>query len=186
MFSKRNIAIAISIILFFVLIIIKFFYNTDDENYNISVSYERSNSVEIKTILPLSDTLGKNYDGKKLQDGILGYVVFSVENLSNERSKYEIFITKSKYNDKEIRGRYIKFYLTDYNDIALDGFNNNKIPTYNNLYILSNKPDSKLLYTSYLEGGESKQFKLRVWLSDTYILSNEEYNFLFDVGVRGV
>ena len=84
----------------------------------------------------------------------------------------------------EIRSNYIKLYLTDDKNNPLEGFENNKIKSYADLYALNDKPGSRLVYRGNLVSGSSKKFILRSWVSDSYVLSKNEEVFNYDIDVR--
>ena len=91
---------------------------------------------------------------------------------------------KAYENEKQISENYVKFYLTDMNDEAFDGFQGNLIPTFHDFSYISNKPSSKLLFSDSLsKKGEEKKYRLRVWLSDRYVISFDEEWFSVDVDV---
>lgn len=193
---KKNIfkALGVIVLLFiiFILGILIFKHSTSSNNTNnvvnsedLSVNFKDNSKIEIKNILPVSDTLGITFDGSGTADGIQGYSEFTVENLGSSKSNYEIYITKID-NDNEINGNYVKFYLTDDEDVAFDNFNSNILPTYNKLSSLSNKPDSKLLYSGTINSNDKINFKLRVWLSDSYAVSDDLEVFDFEIFVRFV
>jgi hypothetical protein len=193
---KKNIfkALGVIVLLFiiFILGILIFKHSTSSNNTNnvvnsedLSVNFKDNSKIEIKNILPVSDTLGITFDGSGTADGIQGYSEFTVENLGSNKNSYEIYIKKID-NDNEINGNYVKFYLTDDEDVAFDNFNSNILPTYNTLSTLSDKPDSKLLYSGTIDSNDKINFKLRVWLSDSYAVSDDLEVFDFEIFVRFV
>jgi hypothetical protein len=193
---KKNIfkALGVIVLLFiiFILGILIFKHSTSSNNTNnvvnsedLSVNFKDNSKIEIKNILPVSDTLGITFDGSGTADGIQGYSEFAVENLGSNKNSYEIYIKKID-NDNEINGNYVKFYLTDDEDVAFDNFNSNILPTYNTLSTLSDKPDSKLLYSGTIDSNDKINFKLRVWLSDSYAVSDDLEVFDFEIFVRFV
>lgn len=153
---------------------------------SLSVKFNSSELVEIKNILPVSDKLGKKFNGRGTEEGIQGYVDFSIKNVGDVKSKFEIYITKKNNDDVSINGNYVKFYLTNGDDFALDGYSSNIIPTYDKLSFLNDKSGSKLLFRDVIKSKEKRDFKLRVWLSDSYAISKKKENFVFEIGVRTV
>ena len=62
------------------------FYNKSEyrkDSKGLSVNYSSSNIVTIKNTLPISDSLGREFDGKGTDDGIEGYLEFTVKNVRN-------------------------------------------------------------------------------------------------------
>ena len=158
-------------------------HNQVNKEESVSTSYKDSKTVTIESILPISDELGKTIDGKGTEDGIQGYVELSITNNINKDIEYEIYIDK-KDLDKEISSNYIKFYLTDEADNPLEGYKQNSVPTYKDLLVLVDSPSSRLLYSDKLKAKETKKVILRVWLSDSYVVSNEINKFTFDINTK--
>lgn len=182
-------ALVIVLILFILSFIIFSFLNDKNKLSNVDkdslvVNFEKDNQITLKNILPVSDALGKEFDGHGSDDGIQGFLEFSVKNISNKKVSYQIFLTKNKSKSKEIAGDFIKLYFSDEKDNPLKGFDSNKIPTYNSLLFLENKPDCKLLFNDDIASGDEKKYKLRAWLSDLYAISASEESFEFRVEVK--
>lgn len=162
----------------------------DNQENPISVDFHTSSSLKLKNLLPVSDTLGKSFNGSGTAEGVQAYAEFTVKNKSSEKQSFEIFITES--SDKEsiskISGNYVKLYLTNAVDTPLSGFEKRKIPTYNDLPVMIKNSNGKLLYRGVLSSYASEKFKLRIWLSDSYSFSNidNEKEFMVEVNVRGV
>ena len=166
---------------FLVTLIKKFVTGTikeDDVFYN-SSSYV----VTINDKLSVTDEFGKNI--KDDNDHAFGYVEFEVDNNVEFDRKYQIYITEVT-TEEEINPGYIKFYLTDEEDNPCIGFDQNKIPSYVDLNYIDNKPSSKLVYSDLLKKSETKKFKLRVWITDNYIIENSDKSFTFEIGVRAI
>ena len=139
--------------------------------------------VTIEDKLSVSDEFGKNI--KEDNNHAFGYFEFDVFNNIDSNRNYEIYITE-KDNESEINPSYVKFYLTDDHDNFLNILNSTKIPVYSDLKYLEDKPSSKLLYSGSLKANETKKYKLRVWLSDSYVIENSNRSFIFEIGVRAV
>jgi len=170
-----------------VLIIIAIFVKIDEYKrsfYKIGVRYKTNDVVKLNNKLPISDAIGKSYSGTGIETGIAEYKEFTVSNPNEKKIKYEVYLTKFTTNVKDIRSNYIKLYLTDDKDNPLEGFNKKKVVSYYDLYSLSNKPGSRLLYSGSLKSGESKTFILRSWVADTYVLSSDEEGFSFNINAR--
>ena len=148
-------------------------------------NYIDSTELYLSSTLPISDILGKKYNGEESERGIHIYKKFSITNISLSKRKYEIYVNNLNYNNT-LSDNYIKLYLTDYDDNPFEGFEKNLIPSYVQLKDISNKSGYKLLYAGELLSGKNQNFILRGWVSDSYgnITSNE--NFTFDIAVRAV
>lgn len=153
-------------------------------SYRVDAKFLNTDIVELNNKLPLSDEIGKNYNGTGMEKEVEGYSIFTVSNPNDRKVNYEIYITKMDIEKDEIKSNYIKFYLTDDNNNPLDGYEKNKIKSYHDLYSLSDKPGSRLIYKGSLVSSASKNFILRTWVSDTYAFNKKEEGFKFDIDVR--
>ena len=183
--NKKRVIIEIGCFLFFIIfgILFFYFYEKKMESFTpFSVIYSASNKVNIKSKLPISDTLGKTLTGDGTAEGIQGFIDFSIQNTGNRRKKYYLLL-REENNSVKIRDNYIKLYLTDRNDEPYSEFLKNSVPTYSDFPTFSGNSSSKVLYEGILEKGETHEFRLRAWLSDSYIISDseEEFNFFLEV-----
>ena len=143
-----------------------------------------SNTVIIKNIISVSEDFGKNISEEN--GGAFGYLKFSVTNKTTEKRDFQIYITKNDVASKEINSNYITFYLTDSDDNPFDNYTGNKLPTYNDFKYIKDKADSKSIYTGTLDVKEKKNFTLRVWIDDSYLVVGDEEIFSFEIGARAV
>ena len=148
----------------------------------LNISYNTSNVIKVDNSLPISDKLGKNLSMESLSESNNGFLSFSIKNSNEVEVNYDVFLTKR--SNSTIKENYIKLYLTDKEDVAYEGFNKNKIPTYNELLYLNDKPSSKLLYSGTIGAKSVEKLKLRVWVSDSYALSDSLEEYAFNVDVR--
>ena len=58
------------------------------------VDYAPSNSVVIKNILPVADSLGKTFDGSGTKEGVQGYTEITISNTDKVNHEYYILIDK--------------------------------------------------------------------------------------------
>lgn len=181
-----------SYILFFVLFLLLcaiciFIYsknqNLENKNQSISTDFDNPKTITLSSTLPISDELGKKLDGKGTEDGIQGYTIFNITNNTNAEVDYQVCLSKKEV-EQEIRENYIKLYLTDEADKPMEEFKQNAIPTYSDLLPLDDSSDLVLLHEGTLSKKEKRTLVLRSWLSDSYTVSNEKYNFTFDVVVK--
>lgn len=142
------------------------------------------NNITIKSILSVSNEFGKSITEEN--NGAFGYLTFDVVNNTDYDRGFEIYVTENTSSEKVINGSYIIYYLTDFTDKPVTGFTENKLPSYRNLKVLSDKADSRLLYSSMIQAGGKKQFILRTWIDDLYVIQNDNEEFSFDVRVRAV
>lgn len=196
MFDKYKkqiiLAILVILILFILCFIVGFLYKKSSskkeqrDGYGITSSFDKDGSIYIENILPVSDSIGREFTGDNTSKNIQGYSEFSIDNTSDYKSKYVIYLKESDKCSKTIDPSYIKLYLTDNKDKAIDGFDTNIIPSFADLSVLDDIPDGKLLYSSDLKGNSNIKFKLRVWVSDLYTLNQDKECFSFNIKVRGV
>lgn len=154
------------------------------KSYKLDVKFKNNSVVELTNKLPMADAIGKNYKGNGVEKGIVEYKEFTISNKNARKVKYEIFLTKIHRKNKDIRSNYIKLYLTDEYNKPVKGFTTNQVKSYYDLFALNDKPGSKLMYNGTLVSGESKKFVLRSWVADTYVLSNGEEEFNYEIEVR--
>lgn len=190
---KKQVFFALVIVLglFVLSFFVMSYFSTDSLKNKVNqdvlhIDYKGKNRIVLKNIVPVGDKLGKTFDGKGTEDGVQGFLDFSIENTSNKEVYFEIFLTKKEFKGKMISEKFVKCFLTDTQDNVLNGFDSNSVPVYNSLLVLNDKPDSRLLLKNKLAAGEKKSFRLRNWLSDTYVISKESEQFIFDVSVRVV
>ena len=157
------------------------------KNQNVlEVIFSKDDKVSINNTLPVSDQLGKTFTGDGVAEGIQGYNEFSIKNTSKDEIGYEIYLTKNESDDKELSERYVKLYLTDDNDLAFKSFDCNKLPVFSSLTVLNDMPGGFLLFRGTLNSKEEKNFRLRVWLADSYAISKEKEKFSFTINARVV
>lgn len=148
-----------------------------------------SGNTEIKLLekLPITDISGKNLKVEKIQDGIIGYSEFAIK-LSDDCEDivdFEIYLTditevgKFKYD-------YVKIYLTDENDVPYKMYDSNLIPTYSDMRNSLNNPEKRIILADRIKCGQEKKFKLRIWLLETYVLSDESKEFLGKISVKTI
>ena len=95
---------------------------------------------------------------------------------------YEIFATPI---NTTLDGKYIKMYLTNQNDQAINGFDG-VVPTYSELKDTEDGT-SKIIYTSSLtESGNAHDYRLRIWVSSDYNMPEDSRSFSFKVNVKGI
>lgn len=150
----------------------------------VRIVYELDDYITIKNKLPLSDAIGKKYDGSLVEEGTESFIEFSIVNEDDDLALFEIYLTRNHITPREIKENYIKLYLTDEYDQPVIGFDKNRLPVYSELPYLIDKPSSKLLYSDILDGHSTKKYRLRAWLSDSYSISSLPETFQFEVGVK--
>ena len=170
--------------LFLIIAIVLTVKNYNKRFYKLDIDYENNSVVDLTNKLPMSDEIGKNYNGVGVEKGIAEYKKITITNKNKAKVNYEIYLTKIHKEEKDIRSNYIKLYLTDEKNNPIKGFDKKQVISYYDLLSLNDKPGSKLLYSGSLANDESDTFILRSWVADTYLLSNEEESFEFNIDIR--
>ena len=183
-------AFSIVFLLFLIFFILVFFYfrfyvsKEIDRTDALSVVFNPSNVLEIENKLPLSDTLGKEYNGEGSEDGIQEYIEFTVENKSNVMRDFYILLDKQSVEKNEFLEKYIKIYLTNEKDEAFDDFMVNPVPSFSVFPAYSKVPSSKVIYKGSIDKKQVLTFRLRSWLSDTYSFSSSKEVFSANINVE--
>lgn len=191
--DKKQVMLALIVIvfLFVFFMLLGYFYTSNRNNskraYVLEENYVETNNVYLNSSFPVSDALGKVYKGDA-DDSKQVLKEFTYKNEYSTDINYQVYLKKnSKCSGKnEIGNEFVNLYLTDSNDNALNGFTNNKLPTYLSLSVIEDLPDSKLLYSGIIKSNSSMKFKLRAWVSDLYSLGNDNKCISFDIYVRSI
>ena len=154
--------------------------NVSVEAGDINVKFNNDNNyLTTGSSYPISDETGK----------VLPYYSdFSINATTNDMGiKYEIQVVPDANNS--IDPQYIKLYLTDQNDDSITN-----VLTYSELTKAEYNTNAKLVYTNYITETGTKDFRLRMWIDESYNLQegqtfgfkiylyaiNEKVNFLSD------
>lgn len=143
----------------------------------LSFNYKESddNVIKLVSAMPISDDIGRKSNNKT------DYFEFKITNKAKKKVKYEILLEPLSNN---FDGDFLKVYLTDDNDTALKGFTDN-VPVwskFNDTSLLG----SAIIYHGYLNGKESKTFRLRTWISENYVVSDKAGSFSFRINIRDI
>ena len=149
--------------------------NTLTSGY-LSFNYTESdnNVINIDNALPVSDEVGKKISNSN------EYFLFTVSNNFEESINYEILLEPLVNN---LDNKYVKIYLTDKNDVPLKGYDKT-VPTADQFQ--TNSFGMISIYNGILKDKDDSQtFKLRIWISDSYVVDQNSSMFSFKVNVRG-
>ena len=177
-FNKNTFLFVMSIVFFFLVIIVIGLTKDKFNSNSNSVSLTGTNSIHISNKLPLTDESGRTLDSSNVDDDILNEISFSVESTgdTNISSNYEVYL-ESDENDDTIDPNYVKVYLTDGDGKAFKDYSGNEVMTYRNLRVSKSSASGKLLYSGTIFGNQKQEFKLRLWLDETYFLSDTKKEF---------
>ncbi|MDD6264445.1 MAG: hypothetical protein SPJ06_02875 [Bacilli bacterium] len=177
-FNKNTFLFVMSIVFFFLVIIVIGLTKDKFNSNSNSVSLTGTNSIHISNKLPLTDESGRTLDASNVNDDILNEISFSVESTGDTKiaSNYEVYL-ESDENDDTIDPNYVKVYLTDGDGKAFKDYSGNEVMTYRNLRVSKSSASGKLLYSGTIFGNQKQEFKLRLWLDETYFLSDTKKEF---------
>lgn len=177
-FNKNTFLFVMSIVFFFLVIIVIGLTKDKFNSNSNSVSLTGTNSIHISNKLPLTDESGRTLDASNVNDDILNEIAFSVESTGDKNisSNYEVYL-ESDENDDTIDPNYVKVYLTDGDGKAFKDYSGNEVMTYRNLRVSKSSASGKLLYSGTIFGNQKQEFKLRLWLDETYFLSDTKKEF---------
>ena len=177
-FNKNTFLFVMSIVFFFLVIIVIGLTKDKFNSNSNSVSLTGTNSIHISNKLPLTDESGRTLDASNVDDDILNEIAFSVKSTGDKNisSNYEVYL-ESDENDDTIDPNYVKVYLTDGDGKAFKDYSGNEVMTYRNLRVSKSSASGKLLYSGTIFGNQKQEFKLRLWLDETYFLSDTKKEF---------
>lgn len=146
-----------------------------------------NNKISISNVLPLTDVSGKILNIDSVDSKILDGLDFSIEGTGNKKKSidYEIYLVGISL-ENSINPTYVKVYLTDKKGKPFNLYNTNVVPTYKSLRVSDTKADAKVIYAGSIKGGEKKEFKIRIWLDDSYFISDSKQQFSAIINVRKV
>lgn len=173
------ILILIAIFSFIFCLFLYSYGNTENtKNATLIFSYsENSNGLEVDNSMPITDAIGKQLTFSPDQTKY-GYSEFSISSTMEgiESVNYEIYAIPVGVA-LELPTDYVKVYLTDGKDDSPMEDYRSSIPTYSDLKVAKADPAGKKLYSGVLEKEETKKFRLRIWLRDTYPITMEKRSF---------
>lgn len=149
----------------------------------ITFSYtETTNGISLENALPITDEVGKKLESGDKNNGYFDFNV-SCTMAGYSNVFYEVFATKLAV-ENELEEKYVKVYLTDGStDQAITGYDG-EVPTYNNLKKSIKDDKAKQLYYGNFTGSGIQKFRLRMWISDEYMLTSSSEHFKIKVNVE--
>lgn len=177
LFKDSTFILLLVIVLFFVIInMVPFILKATNKN---DVKFVGESEIKVLNTFPISDETGKIIKSLNVKEGLIGESVFKVVGLgdSSKDAEYEIYLVADKSN--KIKGDYIKVYLTnnDKNRTPFNYYGGALVPVYRDLVVSDVDPAGRVIYSGVIKGGEEKEFLLRIWLSESYSLLEEEEEF---------
>lgn len=143
---------------------------------------ETSNGISLVDAMPISDEIGKKLKYAEQNNGYFDFNV-SCRIAGTAKIQYEVYSTKEKVSNP-IDDQYVKIYLTDgTNDNALSGYDN-EVPTYEDLKDALSVENAKQLYFGTFNSTGTQRFRLRMWVSDKYVVPSVSEEFKIKVNVQ--
>lgn len=187
--KKKNFYIGIVLIIIIAFLFCwLFFSKLMNKNSSIEFSYTQgvTNQLVLNNLLPINDSVGKTLKRTKEKDGVQSYFDFEVKNPSSfSNVKYEVYLV-AKTGINQINPNYVKVYLTDEKENSLVKYSRESVPVYSELRISANDIEGKQVYVGSLKKQENKKFRLRIWLSDAYVVTPETREFSIGIRVKAI
>lgn len=143
---------------------------------------ETTNGINLQNAMPISDEVGKKLERSENNDGYFDFNV-SCSLAGTARINYEVYATKLNV-ENPLSEEYVKMYLTDgTSDQPILGYDND-VPTYYSLKDSTAAAGSKTLYTGTFTNSGVQSFRLRMWLSDKYTVTDQSNDFKIKVNVK--
>ena len=142
---------------------------------------ENSNGILLNNAMPTSDEIGKVSSN---DNGNNGFFDFSVSYSSPKlrTMNYEIYTCEDEKNTLD--PRYVRVYLTDQNNVPIAGYE--KPVTFYELATSQTDNACKRLYYGTFQESGFRNFRLRIWLSDQYEVTELAKSFKIKVNTSAV
>lgn len=155
----------------------------------ISFTYnETSNGITITNAQPMTDAVGKLLAESDIANGVTqGYFDFNVGGSIEGSSTitYEVYTTMEA--DSTMDPNYVKIYLTDGTaaETPMAGYDGSVVPVYSSLPVSTSDANGKRLYIATFNNQQKTQnFRLRMWVADTYTTADVSKTFSIRVNVK--
>ncbi len=150
---------------------------------------ETSNGISITNAYPMNDEKGKvlTDEGENVTKGYFDFNVESTMGASTIIPYYVYAVDMTEEDAKKLDTNYVKIYLTDQDESAIEGYE--EVPVYADLDDITAQEDGeevkgKLLYQDTFYESGTKEFRLRLWVSDEYEVKEESEKFKMRVDVN--
>ncbi len=139
---------------------------------------EGSNYIEILDAYPTSDNVGKSFSKDKEYFDFTVSVGYSKKS-RKDKLNYEVTLIPMKENT--LSSKYIRVYLTENNKEVI--INKNAVNNFSDLENSKIYPTGKVLIRKKANKNMINDYRLRLWLSDKYELSDKSLEFKCKVAV---
>ena len=140
--------------------------------------------LQVSDRLPISDYTASSLEAEDIDSDVLDEIKFSVASLSNDKINYEIYLDDD-ISDNNIDSDYIKILLTDVSGKNYN-VNDGVVPVFSNLSGSSRFPGYRKVFTDTIEPGHIKQFVIKMWVSEKYIVKAEGKIFKTKLIVKSI
>lgn len=146
---------------------------------------EDSNGIDLENAVPLADEIGKKlvHNNSNIQGVNQGYFDFSIRagGVPTDGIKYQIYATVEE--DSDMDPDFMKIYLTDEQDNALEGYKE-EVPLFSNLEEYAEENNSKLIYEGTITEKVTQRFRLRLWIAKDYTDGSTSKTFKIKINVK--
>lgn len=133
-------------------------------NLSVKIGESLNNGIQLQDAVPVTDEDGKSQKG----------YTFSVTNNGSITSNYVIYLDDMDIPDTEVRMKdeFLKYQFTK----------NNTTTEPQLLSIISDHGDSRVLDQGTIDPGDTNNYEIKVWISDT--ANNEVMSTIFRTNIR--
>ena len=173
--SKKRIILLLLII--FLILLFSFLFKKFFLTYDDSVDREyvellnTTKKVSITSPLSLNDETGRKISSNK--DGVTVYYKIKLKSKRDKISRYKILLDTNSFNSN-ISDKYVKVLLSSKEDKLLRTYDKKSYITLDKLPIFKNK---LVLHEGRISGHITKEFILRLWMSDFYVMDKDNQVF---------
>ncbi len=188
--SKSKMLIIIAILVLIIAVIgvtyAAIFYSKIGEEVNnlstgtLVMSYsENNNGIYLTNASPMSDEVGMSLTDENL------YFDFTINATMSGNANVNYIISASKDSSSTLDDSAVKVYLTNLNgDNESQVLEPTKVSSLNTTNNISYAPNNQyVILESNFRNSESRNYRLRMWLSDDYSLSNTVETYMLRINV---
>lgn len=136
----------------------------------------KKSNLKINNSQTVSDKIGID---KKSGSGYANFII-KADKLKSDEIEYEIYV-KQINSVNSINKKYVKLYLTEksMNRGLID-----KPKTFDSLKVAKTDMNARQIYSGKIKKKEKINLELKMWLADTYTITNEKKNFEIIYGIN--
>ena len=150
---------------------------------NLSVEADKL-ELQVSDRLPISDYTASSLEAKYIDSDVLDEIQFSVASLSDKEVDYEIYLTE-EIEEEYLDSNYVKILLTDTSGKNYN-VSNGIVPSFSSLSGSVRFPGYRRVFSDKLEPGHIKQYVIKMWLSEEYLVKSEGKIFKTTLVVKSI